>query len=123
MNLQENKVIYGKQIRTNNADFSPIAMLWGEVMAEKPAGDIFAVYSNYASNYLDDYDLLVGTVDWKQEMSTTIEAGEYLIFEVEKTVKQVWDEIWERDSELDRAYNTDFEWYHTDGRIEVYISI
>ncbi len=72
---------------------------------------------------MEDYDLLVGTVDWKQEMSTTIEAGEYLIFEVEKTVKQVWDEIWERDSELDRAYNTDFEWYHTDGRIEVYISI
>ncbi len=79
MNLQENKVIYGKQIRTNNADFSPIAMLWGEVIAEKPTGDIFAVYSNYSSDYLGDYDLLVGTVDWKQEMSTIIEAGEYLV--------------------------------------------
>lgn len=52
MNLQENKVIYGKQIRTNNDDFSPIARLWGEVMVEKPTGDIFAVYSNYASDYM-----------------------------------------------------------------------
>ncbi|AIS60756.1 GyrI-like domain-containing protein [Listeria ivanovii] len=127
MNLQENKVIYGKQIRTNNDDFSPIARLWGEVMVEKPTGDIFAVYSNYASDYMGDYDLLVGTTNWKQEMTANIEAGEYLVFKVDTTnpkgVEQAWNEIWKRNSELNRAYNTDFEWYHTDGKIEVYISI
>lgn len=67
MKLQENKVINGKQIRTSNSDFSPIAELWGEVMVEKPAGDIFAVYSNYASDFTGEYDLLVGTSDWDEE--------------------------------------------------------
>ncbi|EAD5843445.1 TPA: GyrI-like domain-containing protein [Listeria innocua] len=127
MNLQENKVINGKQIRTSNSDFSPIAELWGGVMVEKPAGDIFAVYSNYASDFTGEYDLLVGTSDWDEEKSTEIEAGEYLVFTVDNTnhkgVEEVWQEIWARDSELQRAYKTDFEWYHTNGKIEVYISI
>ncbi len=60
-------------------------------------------------------------------MTANIEAGEYLVFKVDTTnpkgVEQVWNEIWKRNSELNRAYNTDFEWYHTDGKIEVYISI
>ncbi|MBC1416979.1 AraC family transcriptional regulator [Listeria innocua] len=127
MNLQENKVITGKQIRASNSDFSPIAELWGEVMVEKPAGDIFAVYSNYASDFTGEYDLLVGTCDWDEEKTTEIEAGEYLVFTVDNTshkgVAEVWHEIWARDSELQRAYKTDFEWYHTNGKIEVYISI
>lgn len=127
MKLQENKVINGKQIRTSNSDFSPIAELWGEVMVEKPAGDIFAVYSNYASDFTGEYDLLVGTSDWDEEKNTEIEAGEYLVFTVDntnhKSVAEVWQEIWARDSELQRAYKTDFEWYHTNGKIEVYISI
>ncbi|UPH49859.1 GyrI-like domain-containing protein [Listeria innocua] len=127
MNLQENKVINGKQIRASNSDFSPIAELWGEVMVEKPAGDIFAVYSNYASDFTGEYDLLVGTSDWDEEKSTVIEAGEYLVFTADNTshkgVAEVWHEIWARDSELQRAYKTDFEWYHTNGKIEVYISI
>ncbi|EKK3385349.1 effector binding domain-containing protein [Listeria innocua] len=127
MKLQENKVINGKQMRTSNSDFSPIAELWGEVMVEKPAGDIFAVYSNYASDFTGEYDLLVGTSDWDEEKNTEIEAGEYLVFTVDNTnnkgVAEVWQEIWARDSELQRAYKTDFEWYHTNGKIEVYISI
>ncbi|MBC1550666.1 AraC family transcriptional regulator [Listeria sp. FSL L7-1434] len=127
MILQENKEIFGKKIRANNENFSPIAELWGEVMVEKPVGDIFAVYSNYASDYKGDYDLLVGTQGWDEENSAIIEAGAYLVFSVDnanhKGVEEAWQEIWERDSELKRAYRTDFEWYHTNGKIEVYISI
>ncbi|EAC8326320.1 GyrI-like domain-containing protein [Listeria monocytogenes] len=127
MILQENKEIFGKKIRANNANFSPIAELWGEVMVDKPAGDIFAVYSNYASDYKGDYDLLVGTIDWDEQQSIVIEPGEYLVFSVDnanhKGVEEVWQEIWSRDSELKRAYKTDFEWYHTSGKIEIYISI
>ncbi|UHP09815.1 effector binding domain-containing protein [Listeria marthii] len=127
MILEENKEIFGKKIRANNENFSPIAELWGEVMVDKPAGDIFAVYSNYASDYKGDYDLLVGTEDWDEAKSAVIEAGEYLIFSVDnanhKGVEEAWQEIWARDSELKRAYRTDFEWYHTNGKIEVYISI
>ncbi|MCD2248707.1 effector binding domain-containing protein [Listeria swaminathanii] len=127
MILEENKEIFGKKIRANNENFSPIAELWGEVMVDKPAGDIFAVYSNYASDYKGDYDLLVGTEDWDEAKSAVIEAGEYLVFSVDnanhKGVEEAWQEIWARDSELKRAYRTDFEWYHTNGKIEVYISI
>ncbi|EGK1672438.1 AraC family transcriptional regulator [Listeria monocytogenes] len=127
MILQENKEIFGKKIRANNANFSPIAELWGEVMVDKPAGDIFAVYSNYASDYKGDYDLLVGTIDWDEQQSVVIEPGEYLVFSVDnanhKGVEEVWQEIWSRDSELKRAYKTDFEWYYTSGKIEIYISI
>ncbi|EAG9291580.1 AraC family transcriptional regulator [Listeria monocytogenes] len=127
MILQENKEIFGKKIRANNANFSPIAELWGEVMVDKPAGDIFAVYSNYASDYKGDYDLLVGTRDWDEQQSVIIEPGEYVVFSVDnanhKGVEKVWQEIWARDSELKRAYKTDFEWYHTSGKIDIYISI
>ncbi|EAC7886088.1 AraC family transcriptional regulator [Listeria monocytogenes] len=127
MILQENKEIFGKKIRANNANFSPIAELWGEMMVNKPAGDIFAVYSNYASDYKGDYDLLVGTRDWDEQQSVIIEPGEYVVFSVDnanhKGVEKVWQEIWARDSELKRAYKTDFEWYHTSGKIDIYISI
>lgn len=40
MILQENIEIFGKKIRVNNDNFSPIAELWGDVMVDKPAGDI-----------------------------------------------------------------------------------
>ncbi|ECP4564596.1 AraC family transcriptional regulator [Listeria monocytogenes] len=127
MILQENKEIFGKKIRANNANFSPIAELWGEVMVDKPAGDIFAVYSNYASDYKGDYDLLVGTRDWDEQQSVVIEPGEYVVFSVDnanhKGVEKVWKEVWARNSELKRAYKMDFEWYHTSGKIEIYISI
>ncbi|EGN0215887.1 AraC family transcriptional regulator [Listeria monocytogenes] len=127
MILQENKEIFGKKIRANNANFSPIAELWGEMMVNKPAGDIFAVYSNYASDYKGDYDLLVGTRDWDEQQSVIIEPGEYVVFSVDnanhKGVEKVWQEIWARDSELKRAYKTDFEWYHTSGKIDIYISV
>ncbi|HBJ9362121.1 TPA: effector binding domain-containing protein [Listeria monocytogenes] len=127
MILQENIEIFGKKIRVNNDNFSPIAELWGDVMVDKPAGDIFAVYSNYASDYKGDYDLLVGTKDWDEEKSVLIKAGDYLIFSVDnashKGVEETWQKIWARDSELKRAYKTDFEWYHTSGEIDIYISI
>ncbi|EKM3232776.1 TPA_asm: AraC family transcriptional regulator [Listeria monocytogenes] len=113
MILQENIEIFGKKIRVNNDNFSPIAELWGDVMVDKPAGDIFAVYSNYASDYKGDYDLLVGTKDWDEEKSVLIEVGDYLVFSVDnashKGVEETWQKIWARDSELKRAYKTDFE--------------
>lgn len=124
MILQENIEIFGKKIRVNNDNFSPIAELWGDVMVDKPAGDIFAVYSNYASDYKGDYDLLVGTKDWDEEKSVLIEAGDYLVFSVDnashKGVEETWQKIWARDSELKRAYKTDFEWYHTSGEIDIF---
>ncbi|EAG9190645.1 TPA: effector binding domain-containing protein [Listeria monocytogenes] len=127
MILQENIEIFGKKIRVNNDNFSPIAELWGDVMVDKPAGDIFVVYSNYASDYKGDYDLLVGTKDWDEEKSVLIKAGDYLVFSVDnashKGVEETWQKIWARDSELKRAYKTDFEWYHTSGEIDIYISI
>ncbi|EPB6263681.1 GyrI-like domain-containing protein [Listeria monocytogenes] len=127
MILQENIEIFGKKIRVNNDNFSPIAELWGDVMVDKPEGDIFAVYSNYASDYKGDYDLLVGTKDWDEEKSVLIKAGDYLVFSVDnashKGVEETWQKIWARDSELKRAYKTDFEWYHTSGEIDIYISI
>ncbi|EAE1581424.1 effector binding domain-containing protein [Listeria monocytogenes] len=127
MILQENIEIFGKKIRVNNDNFSPIAELWGDVMVDKPAGDNFAVYSNYASDYKGDYDLLVGTKDWDEEKSVLIKAGDYLVFSVDnashKGVEETWQKIWARDSELKRAYKTDFEWYHTSGEIDIYISI
>ncbi|EAE6046403.1 AraC family transcriptional regulator [Listeria monocytogenes] len=127
MILQENIEIFGKKIRVNNDNFSPIAELWGDVMVDKPAGDILAVYSNYASDYKGDYDLLVGTKDWDEEKSVLIKAGDYLVFSVDnashKGVEETWQKIWARDSELKRAYKTDFEWYHTSGEIDIYISI
>ncbi|MTD41690.1 hypothetical protein GIX45_24295 [Erwinia sp. CPCC 100877] len=122
------KTIKGKKIRTSNQRIDEIAALWSEVPQLALEGEIFAVYSNYTSNYTEDYDLLVGNEQGKLSEETQIKAGSYLAIPVfEPTldgVARTWQKIWaDPEIEKQRSYQTDFEHYRKDGTIVIYLSL
>lgn len=123
-----NTVIKGKKIRTNNTTLQGIMELWQEIAALQLTGDLYAVYFNYASNHLGDYDLLIGTEVTDLPDSIALANCQYLKIPVnENTIGNVgktWQEIWSNaDIEAKRAYQTDFEKYSQDGSITIYLSI
>lgn len=120
------KNIYGKKVRTNNGNPDVILNLWGEFSRLNVKGDVYAVYSNYASDFTGDYDLHIGTEEnVTNESNVTIPAGNYYVIDVDPTtenaVYNAWVEIW--GSDLQRAYTTDFEFYGNDGRVQIYLSM
>ena len=123
--VKDTKVIYGNKVRTNNNDSNIFSKKWEEFLQNKVNGDIYAIYSNYESDYTGDFDFMIGTEEMVGEDSITIENGEYYVWEVESkdpsSVGKAWGEIWK--SDLARAYTTDFEIYKTNGSIAIYLSI
>ncbi|MFJ7738078.1 GyrI-like domain-containing protein [Lysinibacillus sp. NPDC097287] len=120
------KNIYGKKVRTNNQNTDIILSLWEEFLRLDVKGDVYAVYSNYESDFTEDYDLHIGTVEeFTNESNVTIPAGDYHVIEVDPTVPNAvysaWVEIW--NSDLNRAYTTDFEFYAKDGSVKIFLSI
>lgn len=120
------KHIYGKKVRTNNQNTDVILNLWEEFLRLNLKGDVYAVYSNYTSDFTEDYDLHIGTEENStNESNVTIPAGDYHVIEVDPTVPNAvysaWVEIW--NSDLNRAYTTDFEFYGKDGSIKIFLSI
>lgn len=122
------KKIYGKKIRTNNRHVEEIIALWSDVPSMKLEGDVYAVYSNYESNFKGDYDLLVGNEQADFFDSVQIKAGQYV--EIPLTIANVegvgaaWQMIWQ-DKELEqrRTYQSDIEHYKQDGTISIYLSV
>ncbi|MEO4053112.1 effector binding domain-containing protein [Solibacillus sp. CAU 1738] len=120
------KHIYGKCIRTNNQNPDTILKLWEEFLRLDLKGDIYAVYNNYSSDFTGDYDLHIGTeIKFIDESNVLIPTGTYHVIEVDTTdpkgVINTWIEIW--NSDIKRAYNTDFELYSTDGSIKIFLSV
>ncbi|MEG0259418.1 MAG: AraC family transcriptional regulator [Lysinibacillus sp.] len=120
------KQIYGKKVRTNNKNTDVILRLWEEFLHLNVKGDVYAVYSNYTSDFTEDYDLHIGAEEeFTTESSVTILAGNYHVIEVDPTVEHAvysaWLDIWK--SDLNRAYATDFEFYGKDGSVKIFLSI
>ncbi|KYG88900.1 AraC family transcriptional regulator [[Bacillus] sp. KCTC 13219] len=120
------KHIVGTGIRTNNATPKAIGQLWENVMANGLQGDIFAIYHNYESDFTGDYDLYIGTeVNGANEEGIIIPTGQYVVIVVdtsqENGVFLAWTEIWQ--SDIARAYKTDFEYYAQDGTVKIYLSV
>ncbi|MEK4426406.1 GyrI-like domain-containing protein [Solibacillus sp. FSL K6-1523] len=120
------KNIYGRKVRTNNQNPDEILNLWEAFSRLNVQGDVYAVYSNYASDFTGDYDLHIGTEEnVTNESNVKIPAGNYYVIDVDPTIENAvfnaWVEIW--GSELQRAYTTDFEFYGTDGRVQIYLSM
>lgn len=121
-------IIKGKRIRTNNATLQGVMELWQEIMSLQPQGELYAVYSNYESNYLGDYDLLIGTASNELPDSIELAQCEYLkIPVVSNNIEQVaaaWNKIWSNpEIEGKRAYATDYELYDTDGNVTIFLSM
>ncbi|PEY42520.1 AraC family transcriptional regulator [Bacillus cereus] len=120
------KHIYGKKVRTNNQNTDVIVNLWEEFLRLDLKGDVYGVYTNYASDFTGDYDLYIGTEEkLAEESSVTILAGNYYVVEVDhndpKGVLNAWMDIWK--SDIKRAYKTDFEFYSEDGSVKIFLSV
>lgn len=124
--------IIGISTRTtnqNNQAQQDLENLWGQFFAQnifekipnKLSNEVFAIYTDYKSNYTEDYTAIIGIL-----VSTLDEIPDGLIgreFQGEKfqkfiakgempnAVVDMWLDIWQKDKELNRKYTYDFEVY------------
>jgi predicted transcriptional regulator YdeE len=127
-----NLKIIGLYVRTTNKDnqsAQDIGKLWGQFYAEnlleripdKVSNDIYSIYTDYKSNYQDDYTTIIGV---QVNNLNSIPAGcvgrefpteNFKIFtakgQLPKAIIDTWLSIWQQDDELQRKYTYDFECY------------
>ena len=119
----KSKKITGKKIRTNNNKIDEILSLWKEVPALELNGNIYAVYYNYETDFTGDFDFLIGSENNVLNDFVKIKEGKYMIWTADSqdAVGSTWQKIW--NTQLDRAYESDFEVYSQDGSIKIFIGI
>ncbi|HEY5174078.1 MAG TPA: GyrI-like domain-containing protein [Terriglobales bacterium] len=147
--------VVGITTRTNNANEGgpdgTIPKLWQRVMQErvldrvsdKTDPNLYAVYSDYASDANGDYTLVLGakvrpeTKPTAGMISKSVPAGRYAVFTSErgpvaKVVVETWMRIWtyyELPANGQRAYRADFELYDeraadpNSAQVDIYIGV
>lgn len=124
--------IIGISVKTSNTTGNgaeDLGALWGrffeEQIGSKIAGkvseSIYAIYTDYASDYRGEYTCIIGyQVDSLENVleglvAREFEGGKHIKFvangKMPESVVQTWQEIWAQDSELNRKYTADFEVY------------
>ena len=131
INLESFKIagIAVKTTNQNGKSAKDIMELWQRFYAEnisavipnKIDDDIYAVYTDYKSDYTADYTTILGyRVSSIDNMPAglegrTFDGGNYLEIKAKGTrplsVFNTWQEIWVKDKELNRKYTADFEVY------------
>lgn len=139
------KVINGFTIRTNNAtEMSPngkIPALWESFDARIPVdyknGErVYGAYFNYESDHNGMFTVLAGFDGQSYPSNANIEQlvipkAKYLVFTHKGAMPQIaidaWTEVWEyfsnENSEYQRLFTTDFEFYPNGNEIEVHIAV
>jgi predicted transcriptional regulator YdeE len=148
--------VIGIQARTNNAKEATgegaIPRQWGRFFQEgilekipnKADSNLYAVYSDYATNRKGDYDFVIGarvsdpSVVPAGMVLKQIPAGKYAVLtsakgQVQSVVPQAWQTIWSLEDQAHlggiRAYKADFELYDQRGRdpqnseVDLYIGL
>lgn len=142
--------VQGLRIRTCNQDeMTPgngkIPGLWQsfyrDVFPQVAQGaSAYGVYSNYESDHTGYYDLSAAVASSNLNnppsacLASEIGGGAYLKFSPttpgEDPVKQImgmWQEVWNHfthgDCAHQRAFSADFELYHPDQKVELYIAV
>jgi predicted transcriptional regulator YdeE len=133
---QDAFTVAGIEVRTSNAKEATndgvIGKLWQNFFQEgiaqkipnKLDGDIYTVYSDYASDHNGDYTFLIGAKVPNDSPAPpglvlrTVVAGDYAVVTSDKgpvpqVVVAAWQQVWSMEDkhELARAYKTDFEVY------------
>ena len=124
--------IIGISVRTTNQDnqsSEDIGKLWERFFAEnvaekihnKISNNIYSIYTDYKSNYTEDYTTILGlTVSSLENIPEGLigrhfAGDEFEVFtakgEMPNAVANTWLGIWQQDDELDRKYTYDFEVY------------
>jgi len=146
----ENFKIIGISTETtnqNNQAASDLGKLWQQFYLEeifnkipnKESDDIYAVYTDYESDYTGKYTTIIG-----QRVSTLNIIPDGLVGreitnekllkykakgEMPQAVVAIWKEIWEDNIALYRTYNADFEVYSeksqqgADSEVEIYLGV
>lgn len=141
--------VIGLSVRTTNKDgqaMQDLGKLWGQFFAEnvmaripnKASGEIYAIYTDYQSDYTAEYTTIIGvpvtTLEEIPEGLTGREFGpeQFQQFiakgEMPAAVGNTWMEIWQKDKELDRKYTYDYEVYGAksrqgaDAEVEIFIA-
>lgn len=142
--------VIGISTQTTNKDNQSkidIGKLWEHFFAENIIGkipnkcslDILSIYTDYKSDFTDDYTTIIGL-----QVTTLDEIPEGLIGrefkpekfqkfiakgEMPKAVLDTWINIWQRDKELSRSYTHDIEVYGEksqngeNSEVEIYLAV
>lgn len=137
----------GLSIRTNNeSEMNPntaqIGKLWDNfyqnvIPAVADSPQIYGLYYNYESDVNGDFDVMASVsnaladTDNLTLTSTTIPAGNYLVFtqqgKMPQAVITAWQQVWayftNTNCQHTRKYSVDFEKYVADDTVEVYIAV
>ena len=134
--------IIGISVRTTNKDGrsqKDIGELWDRFMSEgvmekipgKESADIYCVYTDYETDFNGAYTTIIGCRVNSLEMipegmtGKSISAARYHVYtssgEMPKALMETWKMIW--GSDIERAYNADFDLYGPDPVVKTYISV
>ncbi len=141
--------IIGISVRTtnkNNQSQQDLEKLWGKFFSEniiekipnKVSSNIITIYTDYKSDYTDEYTTIIGIpVSILDEIPNGLIGREFeeenfqkftAKGEMPNAVVNTWMDIWQRDKELNRKYTYDFEVYGQNSRngknseVEIYIA-
>ncbi|MBS1647958.1 MAG: effector binding domain-containing protein [Bacteroidetes bacterium] len=141
--------IIGISIRTtnkNNQAEQDLGNLWKQffsenIMAKIPnkfSNHIVAIYTDYKSNFTEDYTAIIGIpVSTLNEIPKGLIGREFPSENFKKhiakglmpnAVANTWRSLWQRDAELNRKYSYDFELYGEksqngeNSEVEIYIA-
>jgi predicted transcriptional regulator YdeE len=131
IHLESFKVV-GISIQTTNQNGKAsvdLGNLWQRFYSEnissrinnKVNEDVYSVYTDYERDHTGYYKVIIGhkvsSIDDQMEGLTGVEivGAHYLLFtasgEIPAAVVRTWQEIWNKDKELNRSYSADFEVY------------
>jgi predicted transcriptional regulator YdeE len=146
--INEFKII-GIAVRTTNKDnqsANDIGKLWGQFYADKlmekiPSklnDDVYSIYTDYKSDFTDEYTTIIGLrvssleIVPKGFVGRKFPSGTFKKFiakgPMPQAVIDTWMEIWKRDKELKRKYSYDFEVHGAksqngkDSEVEIYVA-
>ena len=146
--INEFKII-GISVRTTNKDYQSaqdIGKLWQQFYEEKLFdkipnklnSDIYSIYTDYKSDFTDEYTTIIGVQVSSLENIPTGLIGRQFTSDsfvnytakglIPEAVAKTWTTIWERDKELNRKYTYDFEVYGEksqageNSEVEIYIA-
>lgn len=119
--------ISGETIRTNNQSPDVLLKHWQDFMTSHlDYSTIYAIYSNYETDFTGNYDFSIGSVCQEDATTITLPSGNYFIWDTNsqnpQDVMAAWELIWKQ-TDLPRAYLTDFEVYEPNQTIKIYLSV
>ena len=119
-----------QQRLNNNIADEIIPPLWQNNLDKLPQGHYcYGIYFNYATNHQADYDFAIASEAVLETDIPVIEIEDLSFYEIFRCnvdeIYQTWQLIWEKEQQglLKRAYSVDFEKYHPDGLVEIYIAV